>query len=229
MVELKIGGFIPTTTVDYPDHLAAVIFTLGCPWRCRYCHNGHLIESGASLHSWDEIYSLLKRRRHLLDGVVISGGEPLVQPALEEAVKALKALEYKVALHTSGVDPKRLARVLPLIDWVALDIKGREEDYPPITGIEHSAANAYESLDLLLAAGIPYEVRTSVHWRLLTPEALETIAESLAERGVTHYRVQLVNDETMLDETLERITPPDGVEALWEKMNSLFDHFELRT
>lgn len=227
-VDLKMGGFIPTTTVDYPGHLAAVIFTRGCPWRCRYCHNHHLIETGGTAHAWKDVFALLERRRHLLDGVVISGGEPLVQPALEDAIRALKALGYAIALHTSGVDPQRLARVLPLVDWIGLDIKGRAEDYPAITGVKGSAEKAFASLDLVLAAGIPYEVRTTVHWGLLTVEALEVLAQSLADRGVTHYRVQLAQPDSMLDETLGRAVVPDRVDALWQKMHTLFDHFEVR-
>lgn len=232
VVNLKIGGFIPTTTVDYPGHLAAVIFTLGCPWRCGYCHNYHLIDakesSGSEGHDWSSIYALLKKRRHLLDGVVISGGEPLIQPQLPAIIDQVKQLGYKVALHTNGVDPNKFAAVLPLVDWVGMDIKGRPEDYPHVTGVIGGAEKAFTSLDYLLKAGVDYEIRTTVHWSQLPPKVLLELARLLAKRGVTHYVVQLVQVDTMLDSQLGKSLEPAGVQELWAEMKMLFDSFEVR-
>ena len=132
---LRIGGLTPLTSIDFPGRLAAVVFCQGCPWRCGYCHNPELLDAtqpGAL--DWDEVLAFLHKRRGLLDGVVFSGGEPLLQAALPEALDAVRALGYATALHTCGMYPERLAALLPRLDWVGLDIKGPWERIDAITG-----------------------------------------------------------------------------------------------
>jgi pyruvate formate lyase activating enzyme len=188
--QLRIGGFVPLTTIDYPGELAAVVFCQGCPWRCGYCHNSALIDpSVAPVIAWSEIRAFLERRRGLLDAVVFSGGEPSVQSALASAMTEVRGLGFKVGLHTAGPAPQRLARLLPLLDWVALDIKALPEAYPAITGIPGSGEAAWGSLSLIQASGVPLEVRTTVmpHW---TARDLATLAAALAQTGVRRYAVQ---------------------------------------
>jgi pyruvate formate lyase activating enzyme len=204
---LRIGGLVPLTTIDFPGELAAVIFCQGCPWRCRYCQNGALIDpSAAPVIAWSEIREFLERRRGLLDAVVFSGGEPTLQSALASAMTEVRGLGFKVGLHTAGPAPKRLARLLPLLDWVALDIKALPEGYPAITGIPRSGEAAWESLSLIQTSGVPLEVRTTVmpHW---TAPELTTLAAALAQRGVRRYAVQACDTRHALDPLL----PPSGI------------------
>ncbi|WP_296808548.1 anaerobic ribonucleoside-triphosphate reductase activating protein [Thiocapsa sp.] len=225
--QLRIGGFVPLTTIDYPGELAAVIFLQGCPWRCRYCQNGSLIDpSAAPVIGWSQIRGFLERRRGLLDAVVFSGGEPTLQSALGSAMTEVRGLGFKVGLHTAGPAPKRLARLLHLLDWVALDIKALPEDYPAITGVPRSGEAAWESLSLIQASGIPLEVRTTImpHW---APPDLETLAAALALRGVRQYAVQACDTRHTLDPLLgPSVIPLAQLAAAIDP--AAFDRFLLR-
>ena len=189
---LRVGGFVPFTTTDYPGRLAAVVFCQGCPWRCGYCHNPHLLPSGAAQphDDWDEIVPFLARRRGLLDAVVFSGGEPTAQEGLIDAITDVRALGFDVALHTAGVHPRRLARALEHVAWVGLDIKAPASHYARVTGVPRAAAAAFESLERVAASGVPYEVRTTVHPDLIALPQLEALAVELAARGVLHWVLQ---------------------------------------
>src|SRR5690554_7397571 len=105
--QLRVGGFVPLTTLDFPDHLSCVVFCQGCAWRCRYCHNPDLIPPRAQqMHSWDSILEFLQRRQGLLEAVVFSGGEATLQHDLKAAMQEVKNLGFKVGLHTAGINPK---------------------------------------------------------------------------------------------------------------------------
>lgn len=188
---LRLGGLTPFTTIDYPDHLAAVAFCQGCPWRCGYCHNPELLPASRDeTLDWSELRNLLKRRRGLLDAVVFSGGEPTLQRDLPQAMAEAWELGYKVGLHTAGCYPARLRRLLPWLDWVGLDIKAPREDYPEVTGVPGSGEAAWASLALLLEAGVPLEVRTTVDPRLLPLARLDRLIDELAEAGVRRLVLQ---------------------------------------
>ena len=188
---LRVGGFVPFTATDYPDALAAVVFCQGCPWRCGYCHNPHLIAArGDDERDFARILDWLGTRRGLLDAVVFSGGEPLAQKEVVAAIAAVRALGFKVGLHTGGAYPRRLAEVLPHVDWVGLDVKAPRAEYDGVTGVPDSGVAAFASLDLVQAYGVAHEVRTTVHPALTPPAALEWLARELADRGVARWIVQ---------------------------------------
>ncbi len=190
-VNPRIGGLVPLSTTDYPDHLSAVVFCQGCPWRCAYCHNPHLLpRRGGSEIRWTDVLAFLERRRGLLDAVVFSGGEPTLQPALPAAIQAVKSMGFEVALHTAGIHPPRLAQVLPLVDWVGMDVKTEFHDYAALTGVPGSGERARRSMDLILTSGVAHEFRTTVHPALLPPAALDRLAHTLAASGVRQYALQ---------------------------------------
>jgi len=136
------------------------------------------------------VFAFLERRRGLLDAVVFSGGEPLLQTGIAHALRLGKALGFKIGLHTAGAYPRRLAELLPSLDWVAMDIKAPFADYAATTGVAHSGTPALESARLILASGIAYEFRTTVHPDLLPTATLPSLARSLAQLGVRHYALQ---------------------------------------
>lgn len=187
-----MGGFVPLSTVDWPDQLAAVVFLRGCPWDCPYCHNPHL-RSGAPMEgdaTWDDVTALLEQRVGLLDGVVFSGGEPTAQPALGGAVAQVRAMGLATALHTGGPVPDRLEALLPHLDWVGFDVKAPFAEYGNITGVPGSGDGALRSLRALVASGVPFEVRTTVHHDLLDTEALLRLADELRAEGVRDWALQ---------------------------------------
>ena len=188
---LRVGGFEPFTSTDFPDALSAVIFCQGCPWRCGYCQNPHLIPARSDdEQDFARILAWLPSRRGLLDAVVFSGGEPTAQPELAAAIDAVRALGFAVGLHTGGAYPRRLAQVLPKLDWAGFDVKAPFAHYGAVTGVPGSGSNALDSLDLVRDAGIPHEVRTTVHPGLTPPEAMEQLALELAARGVVRWVLQ---------------------------------------
>jgi pyruvate formate lyase activating enzyme len=188
---LRVGGFVPFTTTDYPGALAAVIFCQGCPWRCGYCHNPHLVPSRGSFElDFSEIVRLLASRRGLLDAVVFSGGEPTAQAVLGDAIQAVRALGFKIGLHTSGAYPRRLAALLSDIDWVGIDVKAPPAQYEIVARTASGGRAAWASLDCVLASGGACEVRTTLHPTLTPSSALKRVAQELAARGVARWVLQ---------------------------------------
>jgi pyruvate formate lyase activating enzyme len=192
---LDIGGFTPLSTTDWPDKLAAVVFVQGCPWRCHYCHNVAL-QPRQCEHpdGWARALDTLRQRQGLLDGVVFSGGEPTLDPALPQAMSAVRALGFQVGLHTAGIYPDRLQAVLPLVDWVGFDLKTTFEHYDRITAVPRSATPARQSLEAVLAAvrerQLGLEIRTTWHPQLHDASTLLALGQQLRERGITQWVLQ---------------------------------------
>lgn len=188
--ELRIGGLASLSSVDWPGELVATVFTQGCPFDCPYCHNPHLLGAGPGDVPWADVRFLLETRRGLLDGIVFSGGEPTVQVALPEAMREARALAFKVGLHTAGPVPERLETVLPLVDWVGFDAKAPFAEYERVTRVPGSGERALASLRALIASGVDYEARTTVHPDLLDADAIARLAADLAAEGVKRWVVQ---------------------------------------
>lgn len=198
---LKVGGITPFSATDYPGKLAAVVFVQGCPWRCGYCHNPHLQPRLAhSPMPWPQVLELLRRRIGLIDAVVFSSGEPIIDPALAHAIGVVRALGFAVGLHSAGTYPKRLAEILPLLDWIGLDIKASFAQYDRITQVAGSGSQAQAAAEAILVSGVDYEFRTPIHPALL-PEA-EVLAQSLAQMGVQKYVLQVFRAQGSQDEAL---------------------------
>lgn len=209
---LRIGGLEKLSMVDWPGRLCAVLFLQGCAWRCRYCHNPHLIPFNAGpAVSWKEFLHWVHRRQHLLDGVVFSGGEPTWQSRLGECMDVVIVFGFQVGLHTGGPSPQRLASLLPRVSWVGFDFKAPFDRYAQVTGVNDGEA-ARESLGLIQAAGVDYEVRTTWHPELINDAALESMADSLVEAGVSAWTIQRFRPEGCVDADL--IAHPVGTVPL---------------
>ncbi len=189
---VPVGGMTPLSTVDWPDRLAAVVFLRGCPWRCSYCHNPDLQRVPGPSHPWEEILDFLASRKGLLDGVVFSGGEPLLHPGLSEALHQARDLGFDTALHTGGHHPDRLASLLRqgLVDWVGFDVKAPRADYDGLTGVAGSGERAFRSMRILVSSGIPYELRTTVWPVLFDQPKLMTLAREVARCGAGNLVLQ---------------------------------------
>lgn len=158
---LRVGGLTRLSATDYPGKLAAVVYCQGCAWRCGYCHNPELQPAHAVAQiAWAEVLAFLGRRRGLLDAVVFSGGEPTQQRGLERAMREVKAMGFLVGLHTAGIVPWRLGKVLPLVDWLAMDLKAEFDAHEGVTRVRGSGERAWQSRDLILASGIAGEFHT---------------------------------------------------------------------
>ena len=221
---LLVGGIVSLTTVDYPDHLACVVFLQGCPWRCVYCHNSHLqaILPEEAL-PWEDVLALLKSRQGFVEAVVFSGGEPLLQKSLLPAIKDVRELGFKVGLHTTGAFPDRLAQVVSFLDWVGFDVKHAFDDYHLITGIQGSGKAALESLELLIASNVDFEVRMTLHKDIPTDSVVDALKE-VSQLGVRKVVLQKCRDKN--ENIVEHPLFSDKI--LLENLSSYFDSFYVR-
>lgn len=224
--ELSIGGLAPLSTCDWPGELAATVFCQGCAWDCPYCQNPGLRPAGAKEQlSWVSVIEFLSGRRGLLDAVVFSGGEPTIQPALLDAVREVRALGFRVGLHTSGMAPEAFAALLPLLDWVGFDVKAPFAAYPHITGVRGSGDKARASLRNLLASGVLYEVRTTVHTKLLSSADMMELRSQLLDLGVENFFVQQFRTQGVFP---GRLPHSDGKLPIPSHYGKGFLHFEVR-
>lgn len=163
---MKICGIQKVTLLDFPGHVACTIFLGGCNFNCPYCHNSSLIRSNLAdeVLTKEELYEYLNRRKGLLDGVAITGGEPLLHNEIVDLIKSIKDLGYKVKLDTNGSFPEKLKHLVDekLVDYVAMDIKNTLEKYPLTIGCNTDIAKVKESVNILMNSDIEYEFRTTV-------------------------------------------------------------------
>lgn len=219
---LRLGGLTPLSSTDWPGRLAAVLFCQGCSWSCVYCHNPHLMPADAAPErDWASALGFLRRRVGLLDAVVFSGGEPSLQSGLAAAMREVKALGFAVGLHTAGPSPERLAEVLPLVDWVGLDIKAPFARYAEINGAPGSGDRARESLALLAASGVDHECRTTVHPALFTAPELAALSEEVFALGARRHVFQAFRADGCLDAGLNAAADDAAVAALIAGARSL--------
>lgn len=163
---MKICGLQKVTLLDFPGHVACTIFLGGCNFNCPYCHNSSLIRSNLAdeILTQEELYEYLNHRKGILDGVAITGGEPLLHREVIELIKNIKVLGYKVKLDTNGSNPEVLKYLIDegLIDYVAMDIKNTLEKYALTIGCPTDLSKIEESIKLLINSNIDYEFRTTV-------------------------------------------------------------------
>lgn len=173
---MVIGGIEKMTLIDYPGHLAAIIFTEGCNFRCRFCYNPKLVlplidgetkntveAKGQTREAEDGLFDFLKSRQNKLDGVVITGGEPTLHPDLPEFIKKIKALGFLVKLDTNGTNPVILDSLIKdrLIDYIAMDIKSDKNNYKRTVGVDFDFNKIEESVKIIINSGLPHEFRTT--------------------------------------------------------------------
>lgn len=226
---LHVGGFVPLSATDFPDVLAATVFCQGCPWRCAYCHNPHLLPAGGNdCIRWDDILDFLHRRQGLLDAVVFSGGEPTLQPALPSALREVRSLGYRIGLHTAGMFPSRLKPLLSLVDWVGMDIKAPFTDYGRITGVPGSGEKALASARLILDSGVHYEFRTTVHPKVLDGNDVLRLACALRGLGAKTYALQAFRAVGCTHPSLRALPDSGYLAEIVRALDGLFDHFSVR-
>ena len=167
MNNIKICGLQKTTLLDYPGHVAATVFLGGCNFRCPFCHNADLLGNDAEIqYTYEELLQFLTKRRRLMEGVCITGGEPTLQAeALEKLIRAIRELGLLVKLDTNGTRPEVIRHLMEerLLDYVAMDIKSGPDRYPQTAGSPcMNLASIQESVEILKHSSIPYEFRTTI-------------------------------------------------------------------
>ena len=204
---MKIVGFEKLSLVDYDGYTACTLFTGGCNFLCPFCHNGTLVTEAGELaaFSQEDIFEYLRRRLGILEGVVITGGEPTLHKDLPDLIAKIKALGYKVKLDSNGTNPQMLRTLIEggLIDYVAMDIKSSPAGYPLATGVPFNE-KVRESVLLLKENKVPYEFRTTLVEGLITKQDIEEIAKWIA--GAKLYVLQkFVDREGCIQHGLQEV------------------------
>ncbi len=195
---MKINGLQKLTLLDFPGKVACTVFTAGCNLRCPFCHNASLVTGSApEAIGAEEFYKFLSRRAGILEGVAITGGEPLMQPGIEEFASRIKELGFAVKLDTNGTFPEKLRALTEggLVDYVAMDVKNSRGRYAETAGVpipNELMAKIERSAEILLAGKTEYEFRTTVMHELHTPEDIAALASWIA--GAERYYLQQFRD-----------------------------------
>lgn len=205
---MEIGGFQQTTLLDYPEHVAATVFTVGCNYRCPFCQNANMVLGKETRIPEQQVLSYLAKRKGVLEGVCITGGEPTLQKDLATFCYKLKSLGYLVKLDTNGSHPEVVQDLYDagLIDYVAMDVKAGRMKYAPACGFEENCEllTITKSIAMLMECGVDYEFRTTLVKGLHTVEDIEDLGQMLT--GAKRYYLQNYKDS-------------DGV--LWKKKEFL--------
>lgn len=218
---MKVTGIQKLTLLDYPGVVACTVFTAGCNFRCPFCHNAMLVlpeQIDNECLTDDEVFGFLKKRRGVLDGVAVTGGEPLLHADMPEFLARVKEMGYKIKLDTNGSNPELLSEIVKnkLVDRVAMDIKNAPEEYARTIGLESfDIAPVERSKEMLLSGETDYEFRTTVVKGIHTKESLIGAAKWI--KGAKEYYLQQFKDSGNL-------ILPDGLSAYDEKqMHALAD------
>ena len=226
MKSVQIGGLVSFTTIDYPGKLAAVLFLVGCPLRCAYCSNPHLLTPHDGEYDPERVFEWLKSRVGKLEAVVFSGGEALMQSdAAIEYMRRVRELGFKIGLHTNGFYPETLRRATDVVDWIGLDFKATREKYPDLTGQHIAYDNMIKSLDIWRDTGRDFEVRITTDPRFITKLDLLEIVDILHARNVANIAIQKYiphfEDDAHKTDSASREQFFNDI-PLREKINSMF-------
>lgn len=188
---MKINGLQKLTLLDYPEKLAATVFTAGCNLRCPFCHNATLVTQieNSDHYTEDEVLTFLKKRKGKLDGICITGGEPLIHNDIANFIKKVRELGFLIKLDTNGSFPEKLKSLLDkgLLDYVAMDIKNTPEKYALTVGIpDFDCTPVFESAKILMQGNTPYEFRTTLVHELHTAQDMKKIGQTL-EKAKNYY------------------------------------------
>jgi pyruvate formate lyase activating enzyme len=205
---MKIGGFQKTSLLDYPDRISAIVWTSGCNFRCPFCYNTALALGTGNVFPEEEILSFLSKRKGLVEGVVISGGEPLLQEDLPVFIKKIKQLGFLVKIDTNGAYPEKLNDLIQneLVDYVAMDVKAPKAKYSQLAGVTVDISQIEKSIDLIKQKVPLYEFRTTFVPTLLAKEDIIEIAKWLSGAD-TYYLQQFKKMTPVLSPALNHATP----------------------
>jgi pyruvate formate lyase activating enzyme len=238
-----IGGLQKLTLIDYPGKIACAVFTIGCNFRCSFCHNPELVDAAKfdwkSAISEEKFFDFLKSRQGLLDGVCVTGGEPLLHNDLPEFLKKIKDLRFRIKVDTNGASPGKLLALIKdgLVDYVAMDVKTNvkcqmsnvKTSYEKVCGAKVKLEDIKRSVDIIMTSGLDYEFRTTVAPTLHTEEDIIEIAKEI--RGAKRYYLQQFRPgEKVLSQEYRSINPypAEFLQVLRDKIKGDFEICEVR-
>lgn len=230
---MRLGGFQKLTLIDYPGKIATTVFTIGCSFKCPFCHNPELVIKSEFL-PWEgveeEFFEHLEKRKGKLDGVCITGGEPTIQPDIIEFIQKIKDMGYLVKLDTNGTNPDVLKKLydLKLLDFVATDIKNAPDRYDETVGLKANMEKVKKSVAMIMESGVPYEFRTTVVPGIHTEKDFDAVADWID--GADAYYLQEYRSGKTIDKNMDKITKGKSVdlEKIGTKISKRFKKFGIR-
>ncbi len=204
---MRINGFLGTSLIEYPGLIAAVIYTSPCNFRCGFCHNSNLIEVNEEVLEVKDIMRQIEERKKIIDAVVITGGEPTLQPDLKNFMLKIKEAGLKVKLDTNGYTPETLADIIKnkAVDYIAMDIKTSLSKYAQGVKVKVVTEKINESINLIMTSGLAYEFRTTVMPGLVGEEEMKEIGKMI--KGAKLYALQQFSNKNTFDKSLESVLP----------------------
>lgn len=226
-----ISGMQKLTLLDYPNKTACLLFTQGCNFRCPFCHNKSLLENSSNneIISEEEVFEYLEKRKNVLDGVCITGGEPLLQKNIESFIKKIKEKGFLVKLDTNGSFPGRLKWLIDnkLVDYIAMDIKNNFINYESASGVENSnIENIKKSIEIIENSGIEHEFRTTVVKEIHNEKMLENICEFIG-KNEKYYIQNFVDNENVLKTGLTSFEKIE-LQEIVNKLKNTYPNIEVR-
>ena len=205
---MLIGGLQKMTLIDYPDKIAATVFTVGCNFRCSFCHNPDIVKNGLATITEKEFFDFLSKRKKLLEGIVITGGEPTLHRDLVDFISQIKDMGYLVKLDSNGTKPHVLKRLIKndLIDYVAMDIKAPWSKYRDVVCRETDVSKIKESVKILKEGNVDYEFRSTVLPELHSLDDLVKMARQI-KGAKKYYLQQFVAGDNLMDESFSQQRP----------------------
>lgn len=221
---MEFGGFEKFTLIDYPGKVACMVYTIGCPFRCPYCHNPELVDETCTTRIPEKaVFDFLDERKGMLDGVVITGGEPTMHnEKLMQFCKEVKRRGFLVKLDSNGVDPAFLEKAIDekLVDYIAMDIKSPLSKYSQTVARAVNVEAIKKSIEIIKGSGIDYEFRTTIVKSMLSPEDIEGIGKEI-QGATTYYLQKFVPTKILNPQFLSKVSYSDeelaNLKAMMEK------------
>ncbi len=228
---MNIQGLQKLTLLDFPQHTACTVFTGGCNLRCPFCHNVPLVldPTGGEAITVADFFAFLETRRGLLDGVAVTGGEPLLQPDIADFLRGIKQRGFAVKLDTNGAFPEKLKSLIGagLVDYIAMDVKNSPEKYALTSGVDGlSYAPFKESIEIIKTCGVDYEFRTTVVDEFHTADDIASIGNEI--KGAKRYFLQAFKDSGILDELSSHAADEKKMNAMRDAVKPKVTYAALR-
>ncbi len=227
-MKMEIGGLQKLSLIDYPGRLSCIIFTIGCNFRCSYCYNPSLVKGTCERIPLKEIFRFLGKRKKLLEGVIITGGEPTIHNDLPDFIQRIKKMSFLVGLETNGTNPQMIKELIStrLVDYIAMDVKAPLEKYEKIVNVKVDLERIKESIDVIMNSRIEYEFRTTCYPLLSKDDFIEVFR---LIKGAKKYGIQQFLNKNTLIKTDLKPYPDKFLYELKKISENYVEDVEVRT
>ncbi len=223
---MKIGGLQKTSLLDYPEHISAIIWTMGCNFRCPFCYNKELVFEELPVIPESEVFDFLEKRKNVLEALVITGGEPTFHNDLSDFIRKVKDMGYIVKVDTNGINPEKIDELLEnnLVDYIDMDVKASKEKYDKLAGVKVDISSIVKSIELIKNKAPDYEFKTTFVPTLLKKNDIIEIAKWL-QGSKRYYLQQFEKNPPFISKEMENVKPYSK-KYLYETLEEIKTYFK---